>query len=49
MDDALFNSIIKYFEKELILKDKDSKESQVRWQKLTRKYILVEGFLVLKN
>jgi len=49
MDDKLFTSIIEYLGEGSILKDKDTKESQVQWQKLVGKYRLVDGTLCLKD
>ncbi len=48
MDDEVFAFIIKYLDQGIIPKDKDTKESQVQWQKLANKYKLVEETLVLK-
>ncbi len=49
MDDEVFTSIIKYLDQGIMLKDKDSKESQVQWLKTVEKYQFKEGTLVLKN
>ncbi len=49
MDDEVFTSIIKYLDQGIMLKDKDSKESQVQWLKTVNKYKLAEGTLVLKE
>ncbi len=49
MDDKLFASITKYFKQGLILKDKNTKESQAQQQKLASKYQLVDRTIVLKD
>ncbi len=49
MNDEVFTSIIKYLDQGIMLKDKDSKESQVQWLKIVKKYQLNEGTLVLKE
>ena len=49
MDDKVFASIIKYLDQGIMLKDKDSKKSQVQWLQTTQKYQLNEGTLVLKD
>ena len=38
MDDEVFIFITKYLGQGIMSKDKDSKESQVQWQKLVEKY-----------
>ena len=49
MDDELFAFITKYLEDRILSKNKNTKNSQVQWQKLVSKYQLTDGILVLKN
>ncbi len=49
MDDELFASITKYLDQKIMPKDKNSKESQVKWLKTVEKYQLNEGTLTLKD